>query len=71
MCAVQLGPGDRYLVLCSDGVFEFMSNEEIIAAVHMLAKRGHKASDIANFLVRHSLTPSLLCRDPQVHGHVR
>ena len=42
---------DRYLVLCSDGIFEFMSNLEIIKFVDMMARRGHKPSSIANFLV--------------------
>ena len=48
----QVKATDRYLVLCSDGVFEFMSNAEVIATVHMLAEQGHRPCDIATFLVR-------------------
>lgn len=30
----KLVPEDKYLIVCSDGVFEFLTNEEVIDMVH-------------------------------------
>ena len=49
---VTLGPEDKYLVFCSDGIFEFMDNEHILSIVDRQAKSGWTPSDIAKCLVR-------------------
>ena len=45
------------MVLCSDGIYEFMANDEIMALVHERAQQGSQPSDIAQHLVG----PSLHC----------
>ena len=48
----QLGAQDKYLVLCSDGMFEFLSNQQIIGEVHALAQKGLGPQAISALLVR-------------------
>jgi len=48
---VILQPEDCYMVLCSDGIYEFMSNNEIMALVHARAQQGAQPADIAQHLV--------------------
>ncbi len=48
---VSLGPDDAYMVLCSDGIYEFMSNDEIVALVHAEASLGRTPADISRMLV--------------------
>ena len=48
---VVLQPADCYMVLCSDGIYEFMTNDEIMALVHERALLGSQPSDIAQHLV--------------------
>ena len=55
---VTLGPEDKYLVFCSDGIFEFMDNEHIMSIVDRQAKSGWSPSDIAKCLV---------CLPPDLH----
>ena len=40
------------MVLCSDGIYEFMTNDEIMARVHEQAQQGSQPSEIAQHLVR-------------------
>ena len=49
---LDLGEDAKYLVLCSDGIFEFLSNEDIIKYVDQKAQIGWLPSDIAKGLVR-------------------
>lgn len=48
---LDLGEDAKYLVLCSDGIFEFLSNEDIIKYVDQKASIGWMPSDIAKGLV--------------------
>ncbi len=48
---IPLEQGDQYLVLCSDGIYEFMSNDEIIGIVHAEAEKGALPANIAKLLV--------------------
>ena len=47
----QVRRQDRYLVICSDGLFEFMSNKRIIGKIHKLAAAGLPPQEIASRLV--------------------
>ena len=49
---VVLGVEDRYMVLCSDGIYEFMTNDDIVNLVHAQAEQGALAAQIAQHLVR-------------------
>ncbi len=49
---VVLDAEDRYMVLCSDGIYEFMSNDDIVNLVHAQAEQGALAGQIAQHLVR-------------------
>jgi len=55
---VTLGPEDKYLVFCSDGISEFMDSDHILAIIHYQARRGWRPSDIAKYLV---------CLDTHMH----
>ncbi|KAK9813441.1 hypothetical protein WJX73_009292 [Symbiochloris irregularis] len=44
----QVRRQDRYLVICSDGLFEFMSNKKIIGKIHKLAAAGLAPQEIAS-----------------------
>lgn len=45
-------PG-RYLVLMSDGIFEFMDSQEVLDMVHgVIAKEGGSPADAAKKLVK-------------------
>ncbi len=48
---VALAPEHQYLVLCSDGIYEFMSNDDIIRIVHAEAEKGALPAAIAKLLV--------------------
>ena len=48
---VVLQPEDCYMVLCSDGIYEFMSNDEIVAIVHERVQQGAQPSEVAQHLV--------------------
>ena len=50
----NLQPEDRYMVLCSDGIYEFMSNDDIMAFVHVRAQLGAQPAAIAQQLVNAS-----------------
>ena len=58
---VLLHPEDKYLVLCSDGLFEFMNNDYIMSIIHHQATQGWRPSDIAKCLVSCCAT-ALHCR---------
>ena len=47
---------------CSDGMFEFLSNQEIVEEVHALAQRGLGPHAISSILVR--LTPAGSAKSP-------
>ena len=49
---VVLDAEDRYMVLCSDGIYEFMTNDDIVNLVHAQAEQGALAAQIAQHLVR-------------------
>ncbi|KAK9916492.1 hypothetical protein WJX75_003299 [Coccomyxa subellipsoidea] len=49
---IALEPEHQYLVLCSDGIYEFMSNDEIVGLVHAEAEKGALPAQIAELLVR-------------------
>ena len=49
---VSLGREDAYMVLCSDGIYEFMSNDEIINIVHTQAQCGAQPATVAKLLVQ-------------------
>ena len=49
---VVLDEADRYMVLCSDGIYEFMTNDDIVNLVHAQAEQGALAAQIAQHLVR-------------------
>lgn len=49
---VDLVAEDRYMVLCSDGIYEFMGNDEIMGLVHARAQQGAAPAAIAQHLVR-------------------
>ena len=49
---ITLEPEHQYLVLCSDGIYEFMSNDEIVGIVHAEAEKGALPAQIAKLLVR-------------------
>lgn len=51
VAARPLSRRDRYLVLVSDGVHEFSSNDEIMAAVHRVALAGGGPAEAARALV--------------------
>ena len=40
------------MVLCSDGIYEFMTNDDIVNLVHAQAEQGAMAAQIAQHLVR-------------------
>ncbi len=48
---IALEPEHQYLVLCSDGIYEFMSNDEIVGIVHAEAEKGALPAQIAKLLV--------------------
>lgn len=50
---LTLDPEHQYMVLCSDGIYEFMSNDEIIGIVHDKAAQGTLPAEIAKLLVSH------------------
>lgn len=50
-CSMDLGPEHKYLVLCSDGIVEFMENEEVMRRVHAAHKLGKQPHAIADELV--------------------
>ena len=39
------------MLLCSDGIYEFMTNDEIMALVHERAQQGSQPFEIAQHLV--------------------
>ncbi|KAI8474496.1 MAG: phosphatase 2C-like domain-containing protein [Monoraphidium minutum] len=47
-----LGPQDRYVVLMSDGIFEFMDSQEVLEMVHGLATQGHGPNEASKQLVK-------------------
>ncbi|KAK9827981.1 hypothetical protein WJX81_004640 [Elliptochloris bilobata] len=47
---VVLQPADKYLLLASDGIFEFMESAEIVQLVHEQAQQGLAPQDIAQAL---------------------
>lgn len=48
---LELGEDAKFLVLCTDGIFEFMGNEDILSYVEQKASIGWLPSDIAKGLV--------------------
>jgi serine/threonine protein phosphatase PrpC len=42
----------RYVVLMSDGIFEFLDSQQIMEEVHAAAKAGQSPSEAAKKLVR-------------------
>ncbi len=48
----ELHPQDRYLVLCSDGIHEFLENEQIIGMIHTRAQAGAQPHEICAHMVR-------------------
>ena len=51
----ELHPQDRYLVLCSDGIHEFLENEQIIGMIHTRAEAGAQPHEICAHMVSHVL----------------
>ena len=47
----ELHPQDRYLILCSDGIHEFLENEQIISMVHTRAESGAQPHEICAHMV--------------------
>ena len=60
---------DCYMVLCSDGIYEFMTNDEIMALVHERAQQGSQPSDIAQHLVGISTALTSYQHMMQVYHH--
>lgn len=48
---VVLRPEHKYLILCSDGIYEFMDNQYIMSIVHHQALNGWTPTDVAKALV--------------------
>lgn len=44
-------PSDRFIVLASDGLWEFLPNEDVVMVVATLMKMGKSATDAARFLI--------------------
>lgn len=42
----------RYIVLMSDGIFEFLDSQQILAEVHVGAQAGLPPSEVAKKLVK-------------------
>lgn len=42
----------RYIVLMSDGIFEFMDSQQILGEVHTAAQAGQPPSEVAKKLVK-------------------
>jgi serine/threonine protein phosphatase PrpC len=42
----------RYIVLMSDGIFEFLDSQQVMEEVHAAAKAGQSPSEAAKRLVR-------------------
>ena len=42
----------RYIVLMSDGIFEFLDSQQILAEVHMAAQAGQAPNEVAKKLVK-------------------
>jgi serine/threonine protein phosphatase PrpC len=42
----------RYIVLMSDGIFEFLDSQQILAEVHAAAQAGQPPSEVAKKLVK-------------------
>jgi len=47
----EICPEDEYLILASDGVFEFIDNDEAVQIVHTLCKAGKSAEDACRMLI--------------------
>ena len=52
----EFRPEDKYLILMSDGIFEFISNEEVVEFVHKHATQGMTPREVANSLPRVALS---------------
>lgn len=50
-----LGPEDSFLVLASDGVWEFMTSQEVVDFVGRMRREGKSASDASEALVREAV----------------
>ena len=48
----EFGPQDKYLVFMSDGIFEFISNEEVIEFIHKHAQQGLSPREVGKRLVK-------------------
>jgi hypothetical protein len=57
---------DKYLILCSDGLTEFIGNDEMVSMVHKYAEKGLTPHEIAKRLVRPS-PPSSTNRYSHLH----
>lgn len=51
-CDVVPGYPCRYIVLMSDGIFEFMDSQQVMAEVHAAAQAGQAPSEVAKKLVK-------------------
>lgn len=51
---VMLKEEDKYLILCSDGLTEFIGNDEMVSMVHKYAEKGLTPHEIAKRLVKES-----------------
>lgn len=50
-----LGPEDSFLVLASDGVWEFMTSQEVVDFIGRMRREGKSASDASEALVREAV----------------
>lgn len=60
----KLCPDDKYLLLMSDGVYEFMDSQEVMTMVHQLVSMGMTVEDAAQEVVREARRRWLM-----VEGH--
>lgn len=51
----QLGPGDSFMVLASDGVWEFMTSQEVVDFIGRMRREGRGAHESAEALVREAV----------------
>uniref|UniRef100_A0A383VYJ0 protein-serine/threonine phosphatase n=1 Tax=Tetradesmus obliquus TaxID=3088 RepID=A0A383VYJ0_TETOB len=52
LMAATLKPEDKYVVLMSDGIFEFLDSQQVMEEVHAAARAGQSPSEAAKRLVR-------------------
>lgn len=51
----SVGPSDSFIVLASDGVWEFMTSQEVVDFIGRMRREGRSASDASEALVREAV----------------